>query len=428
MIKVSLMSLHRNTAWNIAGNVLPLLVGAATIPFLLKQIGMERFGILTLLWTIIGYFSLFDFGVGRALTQQIAACRNNSRVVEIPQIMKVGLEFTVITGIVGAVILSLSAFPLSHYGLGISPSLRQETFISLLIAAVGIPMATCTTGLRGCLEAFENFRLSNFARTFLGVSLFLAPAISVVLHGNSLVMMTLWLLLARALSLVLSFWYVMKLSLGRFWVTKVDNPNVRKNLMSFGLWMTVTNLVSPLLVSLDRFVLSFLLGASVIAYYTLPFEFLVRLLIIPGAVGASLLPSLAKEYSIQSTTAHATMITVCKQIAIIMAILCIGAASLCYPLMNFFISTDFASKAWLIVVILSVGVFINGLAYIPYTALHAKGNAKPTGILHLSELIIYVPVLLVFVHFAGLHGAAIAWTLRTTFDCIAMFIIYLKQK
>jgi O-antigen/teichoic acid export membrane protein len=422
------MSLHRNTAWNIAGNVLPLLVGAATIPFLLKQIGMERFGILTLLWTIIGYFSLFDFGVGRALTQQIAACRNNSRVVEIPQIMKVGLEFTVITGIVGAVILSLSAFPLSHYGLGISPSLRQETFISLLIAAVGIPMATCTTGLRGCLEAFENFRLSNFARTFLGVSLFLAPAISVVLHGNSLVMMTLWLLLARALSLVLSFWYVMKLSLGRFWVTKVDNPNVRKNLMSFGLWMTVTNLVSPLLVSLDRFVLSFLLGASVIAYYTLPFEFLVRLLIIPGAVGASLLPSLAKEYSIQSTTAHATMITVCKQIAIIMAILCIGAASLCYPLMNFFISTDFASKAWLIVVILSVGVFINGLAYIPYTALHAKGNAKPTGILHLSELIIYVPVLLVFVHFAGLHGAAIAWTLRTTFDCIAMFIIYLKQK
>ena len=55
------MSLSRNTIWNLAGAGLPLLIGAATIPWLMSRLGVERFGILTLLWAIIGYFSLFYF-------------------------------------------------------------------------------------------------------------------------------------------------------------------------------------------------------------------------------------------------------------------------------------------------------------------------------------------------------------------------------
>ena len=61
----------KNTIWNLSGNAIPLLVGVTAIPLLIKEVGTERFGVLTLLWVIIGYASLFDLGVGRALTQQI---------------------------------------------------------------------------------------------------------------------------------------------------------------------------------------------------------------------------------------------------------------------------------------------------------------------------------------------------------------------
>jgi O-antigen/teichoic acid export membrane protein len=78
------MSLRRNILWNLAGAGLPLLAGAALIPFLVRESGIEVFGILTLVWALIGYFSLFDFGLGRALTQQVAQerparCRRWSR-------------------------------------------------------------------------------------------------------------------------------------------------------------------------------------------------------------------------------------------------------------------------------------------------------------------------------------------------------------
>ncbi|KAF3997445.1 flippase [Glaciimonas immobilis] len=421
------MSLSKNTVWNIAGNALPLAVGAITIPLLIHRLGMERFGILTLLWTIIGYFSLFDFGIGRAITQQVAGCLGENRHSEAPAIMKAGLEFTILTGIGGAVLLFGAAYPLSQHGLGISPYLQQETFISLMIAAAGIPLATFSTGLRGAIEAYEHFHWSNLARMFLGTSLFLFPFFAVLTNGPSLITITMWLVGARLLSCFLLLWLVIKLPCGKFWTSKIL-PGMRKGLFAFGAWMAITNLVSPLLVNADRFIISYLLGASMVAFYTVPFEFLVRLLIIPGALGTTLLPNLAKDFVINPLKAQATMWRSTKITAGVMFVLCISVCLLCYPLMKMFISESFATKSWPLVVILSVGVFINGIAYIPYTALHAQGRAKPTGLLHLCELFLYIPVLLGLVHLMGLKGAAIAWTIRTLFDAAAMFFLYAKQR
>ena len=64
--------LARNTVWNLGGQVAPLVVAIFAIPPLIKGLGTDRFGVLTLAWVVIGYFSLFDLGLGRALTKLVA--------------------------------------------------------------------------------------------------------------------------------------------------------------------------------------------------------------------------------------------------------------------------------------------------------------------------------------------------------------------
>ena len=85
------MSLKRNTIWNLIGTGLPFLLGAVTIPYLVKHLGIEGFGILTLVWALIGYFSLFDFGLGRALTQQVSTCIASNDRSKLPHLVKSGL-------------------------------------------------------------------------------------------------------------------------------------------------------------------------------------------------------------------------------------------------------------------------------------------------------------------------------------------------
>ena len=55
-----------NTGWNLLATLLPLFAALLAMPWLAQQLGTERFGLLALAWVLIGYFGLFEFGLGRA--------------------------------------------------------------------------------------------------------------------------------------------------------------------------------------------------------------------------------------------------------------------------------------------------------------------------------------------------------------------------
>src|SRR5229473_5275807 len=79
--------LKRNTLWNLLGQALPLAIGVFAIPLIIRHLGTERFGLLTLVWMVVGYFSLFDFGLGRALTSLVAQKIGEAREHELPSLI-----------------------------------------------------------------------------------------------------------------------------------------------------------------------------------------------------------------------------------------------------------------------------------------------------------------------------------------------------
>src|SRR5260370_8362504 len=64
--------LARNTIWNLLGQLLPMAVAVVAIPPLVRGLGVARFGVLSLGWIVVGYFSLFDLGIGRAPPKLVA--------------------------------------------------------------------------------------------------------------------------------------------------------------------------------------------------------------------------------------------------------------------------------------------------------------------------------------------------------------------
>lgn len=416
------MTLRRNTLWNLTGTGLPLIVGAVTIPYLIRQIGVEAFGVLTLVWALIGYFSLFDFGLGRALTQQVASSLASGDEARLPRLIKTGMVFIAFTGVAGGAVLASLATPLAEKWLNVHPTLIHETAGALLIASLGIPLTTFTTGLRGVLEAFEDFRNVNFMRIALGVANFGLPALSVLLISNSLILMVTGLVVSRFFVLLAHIFLVSRKLSSNLGTSQFDKKEI-KGLVSYGAWMSVSNLISPLMVTADRFVISGILGAGVVAYYTVPHEALVRLLLIPSALTTALFPRLSALRT-QSMKDTRSLYKRCLLItAQIMLPLCMLVASCSHWGLSLWISDDFANQSWKIVVILSVGVFMNGLAFIPFAAIQASGDARITAKLHFLEFLIYVPTLFALLHFFGLIGAAIAWTARVTFDLFALLLV-----
>lgn len=407
------MSLKRNTIWNIVGTGLPLLAGVAFIPFTLARLGSEAFGVVTLIWALIGYFGLFDMGVGRALTFEISKLRAEGREKSIGETLKAGLLVTVVTGIIGAVIMLLIAPQLAHSWLKISPKWQSDTQLAFQIAAFGVIPTTVTSGLRGALEGFERFAASNIIRLFFGLSMFALPALSVMLHGNSLWCIALYLVGARVVVVVLS---LIQLRLHLRGATNSSSvKDYIKPLFMYGIWVTVSGIVGPMMIYGDRFFVGAAVGADQLPFYSIPQEGLQRLLIIPGALCGALLPRLIAIKGEALASAYKLNY---RRIAVVMLIGCAFAVALAHPILSWWLSPSFAQNAMPVVVILGVGIWLNSIAQLPYTLIHAFGQPKLTAMFHLFELVFYFITLYWLATNFGLIGAAIAWLLRVLLDLV----------
>jgi O-antigen/teichoic acid export membrane protein len=414
------MSLRRNTLWNIVGVAAPFLIGVVTIPYLIKTLGIEAFGVLTLIWALIGYFSLFDFGLGRALTQQISEAESHEQHQQIPELIKTGLGLTILTGGLGGLLLAGLSGNLANQWLNVGENLAGTTYHALLIAAVGIPLTTLTTGLRGILEAYDEFKAVNILRMLLGVANFVLPVICVFAAGPSLAWIVVTLVIARALVMLMHWWLVSRKFPGLLQAQHGKEKLGR--LLPFGAWITISNIISPLMVSADRFVISSVLGATVVAFYTAPFEMLFRILIVPGALTSAMFPRLVRHLANSKEEARQLYKKCLLITAFLLFCICSVTALGSYRILDLWLGADFAQQGWAIVCILSLGMFFNGIAHVPFGLIQAAGDAKTTAQLHIFEFMLYVPALYLGLKTFGILGAPIAWTLRVLVDLIALLV------
>lgn len=404
------MTLRRNTAWNLAGSAIPIVAAIVFIPYCLKHLGNEAFGVLTLIWVLIGYFSLFDFGVGRALTCDIGKLDPRSFPGQVITTMRAGVALTLITGMLGGLLMWVLAPHLAHSWLNISPDFQADAVQAFAVAAIGVVFTTIASGLRGAQEGLEEFRAANVNKIAMGLCTFSLPALAIFNHGPVLYPIVVYLVLARFLMVVVAVVQLRDYLFGSgegVWTEKM------KSLYSFGAWVTVSGVIGPLMVYGDRFFVSAAIGATLLPLYAIPQEGLQRLLLIPGAFCGALLPRLA---GMAVADKRALFLRSYKRLAVGMLIVCGIGSVLAYPVLSIWLSQEFAQNSIHLVLILMVGIWINSVAMVPFTFLHANGNARLTAIFHIAELLVYIGGLFYLVHAFGLMGAALAWVLRVLMD------------
>lgn len=418
--------MKKNTLWNLFSSIIPMLIGVVSVPILIKRIGIESFGVLSIIWTLIGYFSIFDFGIGRALTQQVSQLKNETNKL-IP-IIKTGMVFMLITGCIGGLILVMVIILFGVSWLNVSQNINSNAVLALLIAAVGIPFTTVTSGLKGILEGFEDFKNVSILKMILGLSNFLFPIIIVLFINNSLTYVVLSLVISRFIVMLLHFIPLMKyITLNNILKSSFATKKESKKTLRFGAWMTLSNIVSPLMVNSDRFLISSVLGASVVAYYTVPFDIIIRLLVIPAALTTTLFPRFSALFREDINQLYNLYRKSILYIGILMGIISLGIIIFSYFGLSIWISKEFAEHSWKLTCVLAIGLVFNSMSQVPYALIQAKEDVKLTSIIHIFEFILYVPLLLLFIKIGGILGAAIVWSLRVIIDFILLTFFATKK-
>jgi O-antigen/teichoic acid export membrane protein len=417
-VELSGRALARNTVWNLIGQIAPLLVAVFAIPLLISRMGLDRFGVLTLGWIVIGYFGLFDLGLGRALTKLVADRLGTGEQTRIPAVFWTAMALIVGLSFVGGAVLFGLSFRLAGL-LHIPSRLTSETVHAFWVLAVGVPIVIASTGLRGVLEALQRFDIINVIRTPMGIFNFIAP-LAVLPFSRSLVLVFAALVVCRFVLLVAFGVACLRVfpPLARLhFDSKLIWPVLR-----LGSWMTVSNIIGPLMVYLDRFLIGATLSVAAVAYYATPFDVVTKLLMVPAALVGVLFPALATSFTADPKRAATLLRRSVKYIFLLIFPVVLIIVLFARDGLSLWLGPDFARHSASVLRWLAAGVFINCLAQVPFTALQSVGRPHVTATLHMIELPLYVLALFGLIRWMGIEGAAIAWTARVTIDAIFLFV------
>ena len=403
---------------------LPFLIAVITVPLIIKGMGIDRFSILALLWIIIGYSNLFDFGLGRALTQLISKNIALKKTEDISSLIWTALIIVFTLGVIASLFLCLLSPFIIHNIIKLPDEYYDETIKSLYLLAATLPLFLVFINIRGVLEAYQKFNIVTLLRIPVVLFNYIGP-LFILPFSNNIFHIVILLVFGRVVTFAFYILACYKFVDGFSMQIRFDKKHL-KPLFSFGGWITVSNIVGPLTCYMDRFFIANIIAAIVVAYYTVPYDVITRMTIIPIAILGVMFPAFSSEYQTNikrtkrmyfKTMLYTSVITIVP--VIILVIFAKWG-------LGIWISPEFAENSFAITQLIAIGAFVEVLNQSPLSLIQGTGRADITGKIILFVLPVYLILLLWFIDRYGLIGAAMAWLSRACLDFIILHFFAIK--
>lgn len=386
----------------------------ATLPLYLSIIGVERYGVIVVVWLLIDYATTLNLGMDRALVTLLPKLqmddRERSRLV----------VSAVVLGLIPAALLSmalmLGAGQVMTAWLSISPDLVAEAADGLIVVAILIPVYSAGSVIMGFLQAEQRFIGLSAVQLISAMAFQLLPILAALLFGANLSVV---LMGAAAGRLVLPLLVI--LMCARSGLVLRDAQPRRSSvlaLLGLGSWSMLTNLISPLYSSIDRYLISNRLGSVAVSLYSVPYSLVSKGIILPMSISTVLTPHLSRSD-------HVGQVQLAQESVVGLAMLftpaLVLAMFLIEPFLTIWLGELVPKESILVGEILIVGIWFNGLAYVPFSLLNAKGRPDLIAKAHTLELLPFIVLLWLLVPALGIAGAAVTWVLRAAADSVLLY-------
>lgn len=383
-----------------------------TVPFYLRTVGVERYGVLALCLTLLMFVSFASLGVGPALNRGLATVAGS------PRRERAELFWTAATLTLAiAVVLFPLSWLIGHFALPLIDPKGALPDAELISAAPWLA-ALITTSLFGgtfigALQGRRQFGLLTVIG-LIGSSLnALLPLIAAVALSPRLDILIAALAVGGILQNVAQF--VGCLRLVPALPIQLPEPSLVRPLLGYGGWMTVTAAVAPVLLFVDRFVIGAIAGAAAVSAYVIAFSLVSRVTVLAGSFHAAALPRFAAATCEEEQ--RLTDLSVSGLLIVLTPITIVGAAVIS-PFFHFWLGLEISNQAAQTGLVLLIGVFAHSIGHVPSTVLMARGQPEIVSRYLLLSVAPYLMILTLLVAYEGALGAAFAWSIRAHADYV----------
>lgn len=416
----------KNAAFNVAAWVFPFGISIVILPYIVTRLGVDAYGVLTLITTVIGYFGFLDLGLGNAVIKYVAEYQSKGDQNTTNQVISLTVMIFFLLGCLGGGIIVLLAKPLAFRFLKIPTSLQQIAYWAFCLGAPGFLFTLFVNLPESVLRGLNRFDLTSSVSVLMGTSTTLLTALLIYL-GYGLIHIVVLNICIPIIELAL-YWSLSKKLMPRLRLTKTFPRPVFSKVMSFGAFSLMSRLSYFLSYRTDRILIGILLGTAWVTYFVVPFALISRLATVMVKISNVLFPAISELQGRGDYESIKDFYLTSSRLVLILA------TAICLPLFLFgrqflavWMGAEFARQAEGIMPLVAIGFYLSAMTNVPTTVANGLGKPQSTGVASLVTSVIYLGLLVLLSRLAGVRGVAIAFVCGNLI-VTPCFIYYVTRK
>lgn len=400
-------SLTRNVISNVIERAISTTLTLVILPFQVRLLGIEAYGILGFVASLQVLFSILDFGLSPTIIREVAGDTAGTRPQTRALFQTLGAVYWTIACATGF-LLAASAPWIAKHWLRLEALPVQTVVLAIRLIAVSILLRWPVALYAGAIAGAQRLDVVNAIRIAMSV-LKLLGGLIVLLYSTSLVAYLQWIAFA-ALVEVCGYMLASVRVLPHFSLRTRFSRSSLSQIWRFSLHMNFISLLAVLFVQGDRLIISRVLPIAELGFYSVAYSFASGLSMLQNVVTTALFPALVQQavlkesIDIRRRCASAVQLLMYVSSGVACVLIFYGR-----DLLAVWISADTAAHSARPLAVLALGFMVSAAVAVPYTLAIAAGQTTMPLIVNLVAGAVYVPAVYWLVHTWGIDGAAWAW-------------------
>lgn len=405
------MSLGRNLLAGLANSVWSALIGLAVVPFYLKYLGIEAYGLIGFFVTTQAVLSILDMGMAPTINREVARCSASGDLKEAGKLLHtLAVVYWCMAVAIALLILALAPW-IAEYWLQskqLSPqTISHAVMLMGLVVACRWPIGLYQGALIGAQRLTVSSGINMVMATLsslgaVGVLAFVSPTIEAFFIWQASVG------LVYAITMRLAAWKVIGKS------ERIGfNVNELKRVWRFTAGMSAISIIGIIFTQLDKVLLSKFLSLEEFGHYMLATVVVSGLNILIASVYNIAYPRFS------AIVASGDMESLGKQYKLFTRVLFMvlfPAAMILVIFPNELVQVwtgneKIAEAVAPVISLLAIGAALNGLMHIPHALQLAYGMTRLPLIINGVLMVIIIPLIIMLTIKYGAVGGAMAWAL-----------------
>ncbi len=388
----------------------PVLLSLVITPLLVRELGADAYGVRGLIISITGYFALLDLGLNAAGTKYLAEYQAKGNKPLIIELLGTTLTTFTVAGLLGGGFIWALAGWFSNTVFTIPTDLQVQSVWAFRLAGVGFFVSMITWWGSSIPTGLQRFDVFNGISVGFGTITSLGSLVAVLL-GYGLIGVVCANVLSNIIAVIAYVIAARKLLPGILIRFSFDWEMFKRTTI-FGFYMVLFRIFGIIFTQLDRTLIGIWLGTAALTFYLVPHQIASMVHQVNAKMMQIVFP-MASEFSaamdqgkVRRLFLRGTNLSVVAGLGI-----AVPVVALARPLLQFWLSPEFAEKSTVVLSILAVTYLLMGLTAVTTSVLGGIGYPQLVTIGSATSGISALLSYWLLIKLWGINGAALATTL-----------------